>query len=106
MSFSGDWQRRKRDGMIVMGQVSSGTGHQRESMASTSFRNRKFQRFESGAELPEIEPPALHVSARIAGRLPGSRSVWFLLTAAEIGWVSRMRGGQEENAEDIKEAGH
>ncbi|MGD0040949.1 MAG: hypothetical protein ABSE84_11125, partial [Isosphaeraceae bacterium] len=31
-----------------------------------NFRNRKFQRFESGAELPEIEPPALQVSARIA----------------------------------------
>ena len=32
----------------------------------TNFRNRKFQRFESGAELPEVEPPALQVSARTA----------------------------------------
>jgi hypothetical protein len=28
------------------------------------------------------------------------------LTAAEIGWVSRMRGGQEENAEDTNATGH
>jgi len=47
----------------------------------TNFRNRKFQRFESGAELPEIEPPALQVSARIARRQPPElRGNWVMVS--------------------------
>jgi len=180
MSVSGDWQRRKRDGMIVVGQAGSGTGPGGENMASTylsreqgvsmprravesvlslvaaalaawlaresealrglelwmaaiaagltfliinlgraigvnnaryavapshpglgparasatvsivplssvqkvaNFRDRRFQRFEGRGELPEIEPPALLVPARIVRCQPaGLRGNWVLVS--------------------------
>ena len=46
-----------------------------------NFRNRKFQRFESGAEPPEIDPPPLQLSARIARcQPPELRGNWVMVS--------------------------
>jgi len=46
-----------------------------------NFRDRKFQRFESCAELPEIVPPAVRVSARVARHQPPElRGNWVMVS--------------------------